>query len=45
VLMLSAKGQAKDVEIALETGADHYMVKPFSNADIIASVAALLDGS
>jgi len=43
VLMLSAKGQAKDVEIALETGADHYMVKPFSNAEVLAKINELAD--
>lgn len=41
VLMLSAKGQSKDVEIAIETGADHYMVKPFSNAEVLAKVNEL----
>ncbi len=45
VLMLTAKGQAKDKQRAAEVGASKFMVKPFSNADIIASVAALLDGS
>jgi len=43
VLMLSAKGQAKDVEIAIETGADHYMVKPFSNAEVLAKVNELTE--
>ncbi len=42
VLMLSAKGQAKDKELALETGADVYMVKPFSNSEVLAQVKALL---
>ncbi len=41
VLMLSAKGQTKDLAIAIETGADHYMVKPFSNADVLAKVTEL----
>jgi len=41
VLMLSAKGQTKDREIAMETGADHYMVKPFSNSEVLAKVAEL----
>lgn len=42
VLMLTAKGQAKDKAQAAEAGASKFMVKPFSNADIIASVNALL---
>lgn len=36
VLMLSAKGQTRDREIAAEAGADRYLVKPFSNADVVA---------
>ncbi len=43
VLMLSAKGQTKDLAIAIETGADHYMVKPFSNADVLAKVTELAE--
>lgn len=38
VLMLSAKGQARDKEIALEAGADRYVVKPFSNSEVLAIV-------
>lgn len=41
VLMLTAKGQAKDRETALELGADAYLTKPFSNADLLAAVARL----
>ena len=41
VLMLSAKGQARDREIAEATGADHYMVKPFANAEVLRLVADL----
>lgn len=41
VLMLSAKGQQKDKDAAMEIGADHYMVKPFSNADVLAKVKEL----
>ncbi len=43
VLMLSAKGQARDRQIAEEIGADHYMVKPFSNADVIRIVGELTE--
>lgn len=35
VLMLSAKGQSKDREIAADSGADHYLVKPFANSDVL----------
>lgn len=45
VLMLTAKGQSKDREAAESAGASKFMVKPFSNAEIIASVDALLNGS
>lgn len=41
ILMLSAKGQARDREIAVATGADYYMVKPFSNAEVIQRVGEL----
>lgn len=43
VLMLTAKGQAKDRETALEMGADAYLTKPFSNADLLATVARLAE--
>lgn len=42
ILMLSAKGQTKDKEIASDMGANHYMVKPFSNAEVLSKVAELL---
>ncbi|MDA0187310.1 response regulator transcription factor [Roseicyclus sp.] len=41
VLMLTAKGQARDQEAAFEMGADAYLTKPFSNADLLATVARL----
>jgi len=34
VLMLTAKGQAKDRELALRLGANHFMTKPFSNREV-----------
>ncbi len=43
VLMLTAKGQKIDRETALECGADLFMTKPFSNADIIAAVNSLVN--
>ena len=44
VLMLSAKGQTKDKDIAVESGADHYMVKPFSNREVVDQVTRLAGG-
>ena len=41
VLMLTAKGQARDQEAGFEMGADAYLTKPFSNADLLATVARL----
>jgi DNA-binding response OmpR family regulator len=42
VLMLSARGEAMDRVIGLEVGADDYLVKPFSNRELLARVHALL---
>lgn len=42
VLMLTARGQKKDREMAERYGASRYMTKPFSNAEMIRSVADLL---
>ncbi len=41
VMMLTARGQAKDRDLAIRLGATHFMTKPFSNADILESVRAL----
>lgn len=41
VLMLTAKGQRRDREIAEAAGADRFMTKPFSNAELVAAVKAL----
>jgi DNA-binding response OmpR family regulator len=41
VLMLTAKGQAKDRETALQLGATAYLTKPFSNADLLETVTRL----
>ena len=41
VLMLTAKGQAKDRERAEALGVDRFMTKPFSNAAILDAVEAL----
>jgi DNA-binding response OmpR family regulator len=42
VLMLTAKGQARDREQAQRFGVSAFMTKPFSNAEIIASLRALV---
>jgi DNA-binding response OmpR family regulator len=41
VLMLTAKGQGRDREAAERAGVSRYMTKPFSNAEMVASVRAL----
>ena len=38
VIMLTAKGRAADRESALRGGADLYLTKPFSNAELVAAV-------
>ncbi|MGI9521670.1 MAG: response regulator transcription factor [Hyphomicrobiaceae bacterium] len=42
VLMLTAKGQKADRQLALDLGADDYIAKPFSNRDVLATVSRLL---
>lgn len=42
VLMLTARGQKKDREMAEEYGASRFMTKPFSNADMLDAVNELL---
>lgn len=42
ILMLTAKGEELDRIIGLSTGADDYMVKPFSPKELVARVRALL---
>lgn len=42
VLMLTAKGQAKDRELALRLGANHFMTKPFSNREVRDYVSGVL---
>lgn len=41
VLMLTARGQTKDRELAERAGASRYMTKPFSNAEVLEAVRAL----
>jgi DNA-binding response OmpR family regulator len=42
VIMLSARGEEEDRLIGLETGADDYVVKPFSPREVVLRVEALL---
>jgi two-component system OmpR family response regulator len=42
ILMLTAKGEEIDRIIGLSTGADDYMVKPFSPRELVARVRALM---
>lgn len=42
VLMLSARGEEADLVRGLETGADDYVAKPYSVAELLARIRALL---
>jgi DNA-binding response OmpR family regulator len=42
VVMLSARGEEEDRLVGLETGADDYVVKPFSPREVVLRVEALL---
>jgi DNA-binding response OmpR family regulator len=41
VLMLTARGQARDRELAERMGASRFMTKPFSNAEVLEAVRQL----
>lgn len=41
VLMLTAKGQREDRKTALDAGANRFITKPFSNAEVVAAVTEL----
>ncbi len=41
VLMLTARGQSRDREMAEEAGVTRFMTKPFSNAEVLAAVRDL----
>jgi DNA-binding response OmpR family regulator len=43
VMMLTAKGQGRDREAAERAGVSRFMTKPFANADMLASVRALIE--
>ncbi|SLN51761.1 Alkaline phosphatase synthesis transcriptional regulatory protein PhoP [Roseovarius albus] len=42
VLMLTARGQKKDREMAERAGANKFMTKPFSNAEVLETVRAMM---
>lgn len=42
ILMISARAQARDVALGIEAGADVYLSKPFSPAQLAAQVQTLL---
>lgn len=42
VLMLTARGQKKDRELAQRLGANRFMTKPFSNGEILDTVRELV---
>ena len=42
IIMLSAKGREAEVSKGLSLGADLYVTKPFSNADLVARIDELL---
>ncbi|WP_299442077.1 response regulator [uncultured Rhodospira sp.] len=42
VLMLTAKGQARDRQMADQMGADAFVAKPFSNQDVVREVRRLV---
>lgn len=44
VIMLTAKGQERDILTGLRDGATDYIVKPFSPAEVIARVDRALNG-
>ena len=41
VLMLTARGQTKDRDLAMKLGANHFMTKPFANDEVLAQVRIL----
>ena len=42
VMMLTARGQARDRDLARQSGVSRFMTKPFSNAEMLEAVRALV---
>lgn len=42
VMMLTARGQARDRDLAISLGASHFMTKPFSNSEVLENVRSLV---
>lgn len=42
VLMLTAKGQTADRELAAQLGVTRFMTKPFANAEVVAALQAMV---
>ncbi|MBS0126743.1 response regulator transcription factor [Thetidibacter halocola] len=42
VLMLTARGQSRDRELAERAGVSRFMTKPFSNSEVLDAVRALI---
>jgi DNA-binding response OmpR family regulator len=45
ILMLTAKGRDVEIEKGLSLGADGYVTKPFSTAELVTRVADMLEGT
>ncbi len=43
ILMLTARGQTRDRELAERAGVSRFMTKPFSNAEVLEAVRAMVD--
>jgi DNA-binding response OmpR family regulator len=43
VIFLTARSSPEDVERGLQLGADHYLTKPFSGAELVRTVKILLE--
>lgn len=45
VLMLTARGQDQDRDLAEQAGVNMFMTKPFANDDVLSAVRSLAEGS